>query len=225
MKSSKHESSLEILVCPQTCGEASRPCIKKCCSLDKVYSFGMKKHMVDKGCFAQKGDYFKPHFYDDFSTKSTHDVPEPFFIEHYPRSFKELCPTNRTVFYLFPEAVNILNDFTKREFHPLVYRIRDDGKIVFKHAKDGGCSILDPEKEHFCIDGAINYGGDKMTYINEEREVVLFLCALPTSINVCSHAASDTVTRICHLKLFPDKKSLFYLINGLFVMTCVKTNN
>jgi len=178
----KNETDLELKVCPQDC-KGDRPCIRKCCSLDKVYSFGVGGNQ--KGCQVPKGDNFKPIFYDDYHTKSS-SVPDPHYIEHYPTTFKYNCAANRTTFYLFPEATAILNVEMKLKFNELVYRVRKDGKISFKHPKDGKCSIVDPITQDVCIDGAINYGKPDGAnyYENDEKELVMFVCSLASPDNV-----------------------------------------
>ncbi|CAL8095353.1 unnamed protein product [Orchesella dallaii] len=177
----KNETDLEIKICPQDC-KGDRPCIRKCCSLDKVYSYG--RDGTQKGCQVPKGEYFKPIFYDDYITKSS-SVPDPHYIERYPTDFKFDCSSNRTTFYLFPEATAILNEKMNSNFNELVYRVRKDGKISFKNPKDGKCSIADPAIDPVCIDGAMNYGKyNGSVYINDETQLVMFVCILAPSDHV-----------------------------------------
>ncbi|ODM89681.1 G-protein coupled receptor Mth2 [Orchesella cincta] len=179
--SAKNETDLEIKVCPREC-KGDRPCIQKCCSLDKVYSFGING--AQKGCQVPKGEYFKPIFYDDYTTKSS-SVLDPHYIEHYPTTFKYKCPSNQTTFYLFPEATEILNPILQYKFNALVYRIRKDGKISFKHPRDGKCSIVDPTLQHVCIDGVMNYGKHNSSiYINDDTQIVMFVCSLAAAEKV-----------------------------------------
>lgn len=186
LQRSKNESHLEVSVCPQNC-TGSRPCIKKCCSLDKVYSFGSNPS-ISKGCIATtKGEYFQPVFYDHYTSKSTHDIPEPHFIEHYPSEFKSRCPGNRITLFLFPENAKTLskNNIKNQTFNGLIYRIKEDGKIMYRHAKDGICGFLEPNVDDYCVEGVINYyNSSNWAYKNHEEELVLFLCPEAPSENV-----------------------------------------
>lgn len=183
-----------------------------------MYSFGVKPGLAPKGCVIQKGDYFKPDFYDDFLTKSTHDVPEPFYIENNPRNFKWMCPHNRTIFHLSPEATEVFNAAINREFNSGAYKIRMDGKIIFRHVNDTGCNVLDPEIEHFCIDGAINYGNDVNTYHNKEGELVLFSCL---SSSITTESACSQATTGFHISYYTARGEMvvFHLLSCILLST------
>ncbi len=59
------KDTVEVKVCPPECGK-TKPCIPKCCSLDHVFSVGVKGI---RGCHQLKNttDYFNPPFYSDLT--------------------------------------------------------------------------------------------------------------------------------------------------------------
>ena len=185
----KNKTQLSITVCPQTC-TGNRPCIRKCCSLDKIYSFGFTPGR-QRGCLNPGTEYLKPKFYSDYSNPVSdtelENIPLPHFIEKYPSSFKYECPGNRTVFFVFPRVADIMHNTTIYSgFSAINFRIRKDGNILFRYP-DGRCKVINTAENNVCIDGVMNFenrSDSTHVFDNREDEIVMFICTLPANEEV-----------------------------------------
>jgi len=176
---SKNETSLEVHVCRQDC-QGPRPCIRKCCGLDKVYSIGFSGHgAAGKGCQnPDTEEYFNPVLFSDFVHEALNPgALAPHYIEKYPSSFKYECHENKTSLSVFPKVRDVISEHKGYNMTGLIFRVKEDGKILFREP-DGKCSVVDPANVNICVDGIINYGAKPHPHSNDPEELVIFMCSL-----------------------------------------------
>lgn len=171
---------------------SKRPCIQKCCNPDEIYSF------TRRACIkSSTGALFHPTFYHHLSSKLSSVEQEQSILPHYhikfPRYFKYFCQENRT--QIFPAGHHFaeqLSNFTQRKYHSAQFKIRKDGKIMYR--KDGKAIVM-PDQDRpiylqeqnkkcftlkptafYCIDGAAEYGNPN-PFSNDEGEMFLVTCS------------------------------------------------
>ncbi|XP_035710177.1 uncharacterized protein LOC110853605 isoform X2 [Folsomia candida] len=168
---------IKIRTCPPKCGH-SRPCIPKCCTLDKVYSLGMSDGQ--RGCHPPSGNpttYFNPPLYSDAVTKiAPSETKMPHYFLWRKANFMFNCFENKTTLFPLSDTVaNNLSSIFNATFHSINFKIRYDGAVLYIDLIDKKCRVEKNPKKVLCFDGVQDYGGD-VGFQNQEEEYIAVLC-------------------------------------------------
>jgi len=191
--------TVQLQLCKPDCGLGKkRPCIKKCCPMDKIF----QKTNTKFACASPpEGSIpFMPIFYDDLYTKSKTyginlvsdfptpendgpiEVPKmmPHIIINHPKVFRKNCVGKHVLPLPSSELLaKILSEGTGSEhsFSNALFRLRTDGALMYKSV-DNKCKVLSMTVDTFCIEGvrrALTWDPES-PFNNTEDEYVLFQC-------------------------------------------------
>jgi len=181
---------VEILACPPNCEEpGERPCIPKCCTMDKVYSVSSDRtkvgckpiqHSMKKSGASQ---LFNPPLYRDFKTKVSDkersQTPMPHFFLWSPSKFRNNCLENEITVYPSSQAVAnhiSLNFNSSIPFNSLKFHIRQDGAFMYRHTLEQKCNVIEKPKLALCVDGIQDYDNAHVAFNNFEDQYMVSLC-------------------------------------------------
>ncbi|CAL8093003.1 unnamed protein product [Orchesella dallaii] len=185
--------SVNITLCKPNCKKANkRPCIRKCCPLDRIFVGTHGKPFCSS--LPSGSTQFMPTLYHDFYNEDKSPPPTglktvqpdnssslmPHFILNHPKYFKKKC-TDAVVLALpsSDTAAKILSTrFPSSDFHSMPFRIRKNGELMHKKLENK-CDTI-KNQEHICIDGirgvsTINSGLDD-PFRNTQDEYIIFHC-------------------------------------------------
>lgn len=232
MQSTDKENTIIVRFCKPDCGFGKeRPCIKKCCPLDKIMRI-----TKSPGCtnLPEGSIPFMPSFYEDIYTKVKssptsyfhsgglqQSQPErlmPHFILNHPKYFQSNCsgkvpiivsPTSNT-------SVAALTQRTGQNYQFIQFRLRSDGAIIYK-SLENKCNVMSMKREFFCIDGlrgALSFEEDEsqVPYTNTEEEYILFECPEEDSNHVSFVSSHFFSSKASNYQITKYKQSFFYRV-------------
>lgn len=162
-------------ICPPACS-ISRPCIPKCCDLNKIYSPGLTTR---RGCIPSNS-FFNPPLYSSFTSKLPSkgvNDPLPHFILRKPRDFVTNCPDNSaTIFPHSSKVASLLGRSINATMHAMSFRFRSpDGAFLLRDLIDKKCRVQKDLNNDICFDRITDWGGD-FVEMNED-EMMVYLCS------------------------------------------------